>query len=317
MLNCSPHYYPFDTGKYTTSPGLSRLGTQFGNPEADGFVFQLDQNWEHYLTNKQQCSDENIRKYYCKSGEDKQVIASISKFIANELADAYPNEFKLDHCGLQTCLKNKLTGESIIFNENGQLADNSTYVDVLDALAFQIQEDLAIWQATSQGDYMSCIHLCAPNHWSPSDKIGRPFSYVHNPVADMDKLHSKYKPMLNSLIHGSTFVRFAWGLATDTQLNHHPQPPPTIEEPEWHGRYFDADNPQLYVRVERQTLSGFLKEGAVLFTIKTYFEDVNTLNGHRKQQLYSALKSMSEKSIKYKGLSEEYNEILDYLKYAR
>jgi hypothetical protein len=66
-------------------------------------------------------------------------------------------------------------------------------------------------------------------------------------------------------------VRFAWGLSTDTPLNHHPEPPMNILPLQWQGRNFDPNNPRLYLRIERQVIWGLPKYEAVLFVIRTYF----------------------------------------------
>ena len=109
-------------------------------------------------------------------------------------------------------------------------------------------------------------------------------------------------------------MRFAWGLATDQRLNHHPQPPQN-EAGDWEGRRFNAARPELYLRIERQTLSGLADLDAVVFTIRTYFENIGTLrdNPVRCAELTAALRSMGDASLMYKGLAADRAAIVDWI----
>jgi hypothetical protein len=129
----------------------------------------------------------------------------------------------------------------------------------------------------------------------------------------MAQMLRHYRPMLEAIVKKGSFQRFAWGVATDTQLNHHPTPPPNVSLDTWHGRSFDEQNPELYVRVERQTLTGFQEENAILFTIRTYFLDVKKLEKTHILALYQAIKGMSEQSQIYKGVKEKKEKILNWL----
>lgn len=313
ILEEPAHYFPFATRQYSTAPGLHRLGTDFGNGLADNRIFQLDEQWQIYRNNKETCRKENPEKYYCRQDERIESRSRVCQFIINQLLKNYPSLFNQEQDGKAHEFRNRLSEETIRFDQAGNLLYPDHYTDLLDALAFQIQEDFAIWQKKCDKDWMSTIHLSAPNHWAPSEKIGRPFSSVHQPVADMGRMRKRYQPMLKSLMKGGSFVRFAWGLSTDTRLNHHSVPPPGTDPHAWEGRSFNPDHPILFVRTERQTLTGFPEEEAVLFTIRTYFENVNSLNATQKFQLRQALKSMSQDTLEYKGLARDYDKLLSYL----
>lgn len=307
------HYYPFASGSYSTAPGLHKLETDFGNGALDRQLFQLDQNWFHYHHNKLACREESIHKYYQEHKLSPEAGFLAAKFILRHLLQDYPRFFVLDNHHHEAHLKNILSGEIIVFNRHNHTMISSGYINLLDALVSQIQEDVAIWQLEDDCDFMSLIHLCAPNHWAAEDKIGKAFSTVHAPVADMSRMKVRYKPMLHSLTRAATFVRFAWGLATDRRLNHHPHSPEGVKPELWQGRQFDPEHPQLWVRVERQTLSGLLEGKAVFFTIRTYFEKVAELSKVQQTALVRALHSMSAESLKYKGLTAQLDMINQYL----
>ncbi|MEK6476647.1 DUF3445 domain-containing protein [Catalinimonas sp. 4WD22] len=306
-------YYPFSSGVYSTAAGLHKLTTDFGNGEADHRIFQIDAAWAHYRQNKEQCRAENLQKYVRTDSLPEDTCQEVCAYMIQQLLSTYPALFLLKNQQSESYLSCKLSKETLIYDHNFQLLGDTGYQSLLDALAFQVQEDIAIWQWDGKQDQMSLIHLCAPNHWAPADKIGKPFSDVHLPVAGMEKRRKRYQPMLQSLIKGGKFVRFAWGLSTDKRLNHHPEAPPGWEEETWKGRHFDPENPLLFVRIERQTLSGFPKANAVLFTIRTYFEEVNALKENHRKALLKALCSMSSSSLKYKGLNDDVENIKAYL----
>lgn len=110
-------------------------------------------------------------------------------------------------------------------------------------------------------------------------------------------------------------VRFAWGLSTDTRLNHHPLPPIGITAEQWQGRQFNAQHPQLYLRIERQIVWGFPTVDAALFTIRTSFRDCSKLkqDPELNSQLASAIRSMSPAALDYKELSASKDAILTWL----
>ena len=151
-------------------------------------------------------------------------------------------------------------------------------------------------------DWLAAIHLCAPNHWAAEDKVGKPFNVVHAPVPGMEKTMPHYFKMLQSVIQKGPFTRYAWGIATDNRLNHHPEAPPGINKQQWQGRAID-EHSQLYIRTERQNLVGFPQVNAFMFTIRTYFYEVTQLNNNEKKALWSAVRGMSEEALAYKGLT--------------
>ncbi len=314
MLLATPAtYLPFLSGKYSVSPGLKSLEVDFGNGSIDQRIFQIDRDYSRFMQNKQACRKEGIAKYYHQSDELAQTLRAINQSIAQQLVSEYPSYFSYQHSQGVSELKNHLRDTVVRWNAQEQLLGNNQYQSAFGALAGQVPEDLAVWQLSDQRDYLSTIHLCAPNHWAPAEKVGQPFSAIHEPVAGMDKLRGNYRPMLSSLLQPKTRVRLAWGLSTDDRLNHHPEPPPDWNSEGWMGRSFDTDNPKLFVRVERQTLTGFPEVNAVLFTIRTYFTDVRDLVTSERQALIKALNSMSEATLRYKGLLNDRDKVAQWL----
>ena len=314
-LNSPCHYFPFRKGIYEVVPGLQPLGTDFGNGKKDSNIFQIDQEFHSYHQNKETCRKEGIKKYVHFDEFNGDISQKIVKFCLERLVKEYPKVFHLKNGkNNQKIFQNLLTKEELIFNKEFSL-NSSHYLNAFDALAFQVQEDLAVWclDFKSKRNWLSAIHLCAPNHWSPREKIGKDFRKVHAPVANNEKIIRPAPSLVEAMVFKGPFVRFVWGLATDRRLNHHPDPPKGEDQKEWRGRVFDPKNPTLFVRIERQTLFGFSKVGASLFTIRTYFLDCKDLSKNDQQKLTLAIKSMNEDEKKYKGLDRDFGSIINWL----
>jgi dimethylamine monooxygenase subunit A len=299
-------YFPPERGRYDVAPGLSRFGRDFGNGPADANVFQVDCRFRTYRDARLRARAERLSKYYRTHDLHPAVAATVTRFIARRLAAEHPRLFALSERTDEVTLGCDLTGETLGFDALMRLREAMAsnvvppYADALDALACQMQEDLAI--VSTRGDdrhWLSAIHLCFPNHWAAGDKIGRTFADVHAPVAGMGPMNARQVEFVRAMIAATDgLVRFAWGVTTDDRLNHHPEPPPDVLAEAWRGRAFDPANSRAFVRVERQTIWGFPDAGAALFTIRTYFVDVADVRQDKSQrsQLVAAIESMSPAS---------------------
>jgi hypothetical protein len=292
-------YLPFLTGTYSTAPGLSPMSKAEGKEQ---FVFQIDDNYDHYIENKLACLKENIHKNFYEERLSSTTATAVNRYLVQQLLQEYPNQFKLQPSGNQFELINLKTDEHLFWRTDWKEIESEKYVSLLDGLCSQVQEDLAVVQLENENDYLTAIHLCSPNHWAPGDKTGKPFYAVHAPVPEMERTLLHYKKMLLSIVNSSSpMTRFAWGVATDKRLNHHPEPPSGINPIDWWGRQHD-NKTTCYVRSERQNLVGFSEVNAFLFTIRTYFYPIKELTRNEKEKLLSAIKSMSPASLRYKGL---------------
>jgi hypothetical protein len=293
-------HLPFLSGTYTTTPGLSPMGkSDAGAPSA---VFIIDDAYDHALANKQVCRDEDIRKYYCEARVDATTLNHVNHYIAVTLAKEHPQHFTLQQLNDTHVLLNRKTEKQIGWNNQG-LEEGTPYASTFDALCSQVQEDIAVFQLKDDEDWLTAIHLCAPNHWDPREKIGRPFHHIHAPVPEMERTLKHYPTMLNTIVTRGAFTRYAWGVATDTRLNHHPIAPENVDHDFWYGRKAEKESPRFYVRTEQQHLIGFKEVNAFLFTIHTYFYEVDSLTMEEKKQLLAAVQSMSPATLAYKGLT--------------
>ena len=119
------------------------------------------------------------------------------------------------------------------------------------------------------------------------------------------------------MIHKGPFVRFIWSFVTDKRLNHHPTPPPGADPVIWRGRTFNEfQYTPFYFRIERQVTYGFPEVEASLFTIGVTFLSGHEVrnNPHQRDQLISALESMTPESRVYKGVAGCFDQLIAWLK---
>jgi len=280
---------------------------------AEDKIFQIDTEWRQYHHAKMAARAERMDKYVCSHQLDPATESHAIVYILNQLVREYPEQFELSHSYNDTGLYCRLSDEQLRFDQSLQLLNNSKYQNALDALCCQVQEDIAIVERRKLKDFISYLHLCLPNHWAAQDKIGQSFIDAHLPVPGMDKINRQAPKLIETLTHEGPFERFAWGIATDKRLNHHPMPPDGFEQTEWQGRRFNPDEPELYLRIERQTTIGLPEVGSFIFTIRTYHRPVNTLSSDELTILKHAILTMPDTVRTYKGLHRQSEEICGYL----
>lgn len=310
-------YIPFDSGAYKVAPSLIPLEKPLGNGPADKRVFQLDREFEANLKNTHEARADDLAKYYGVAELSPSVQAAVFSYMIRQLHTEHPRLFTVEDVTGGLRMRCALTGESLLFDPSFNLLPESDgdYTSSLDALASQVQEDLAIVRVENGRDWLAALHVTAPNYWDPSEKLGKSFVDIHAPVAGIESLNRSAPTLIAAMIKNARYQRFAWGLTTDRRLNHHPNPPAAFDgtPSEWHGRTFNPKDPELYVRIERQVIIGFEDVSAFLFSIRPYFLDCATMHPKHRSALHSALNSMTSVSRIYKGLERSVNQIMQWL----
>jgi hypothetical protein len=242
-----------------------------GLSRSEGKIFDVDEHYHEYIKNKKRCRNEDINKYFCLSDYRKETSDAVNSFLRSRMAVEYP-DIKIGSSDFDT-------------------------------ICSQLQEDVAVIQLDGENDWLAAIHLCSPNHWDPRSKIGEPFDAIHTPVPEIGRTVKNYMVMLKMIVDKEPFTRFAWGIATDNRLNHHPEPPTGYDADEWAGRRVVDDSTGFFVRVEKQHLIGLKEVNAFIFTIRTYFYDVKELSNEEQAALAKAIRSMTAASLEYKGMN--------------
>ncbi len=274
-------YTPWRSGRFTIGVGLRAPTTPHIFLGGDGLA--------RLLENKAQVRRERLAKYYPPHHDlSSEELAHATNYLRGQiLAAGLPIKTHIDGPGFR---------------------------DDLDQLACSVAEDIALWKRDDEKDWLAALHLCAPNHWSPEEKIGKSFLPVHAPVPKIAPVAQIALKLFDQILERGLQERLAWGVATDDRPNHHPAPPVGVAPSEWQGRSFDEASPRLFARVERQTVSPVPHTRLIVFTIRTYFVDVRTLSREDRDLMSLALDSMDEEILRYKGLFHDRPLIQRWLK---
>lgn len=275
-------FSPWSSGRFTVGVGLRAIP---GAP-----VFLCDSQFSHYRQNKARVRTENLEKYYPQNVglTDGELAATVAHL--NQIA------------GREGIAQARL------------LPDEVPFRDGFDEFCCRVQEDVSIWKQDHGREWLAAIHLAAPNHWSPAEKIGQSFVDSHLPVPKIAPIAMIAGKLFQQGLERGVQERLAWGVATDDRLNHHPLPPNGVPLSDWHGRSFDPENPRLFARVERQTLFPVPGHQLLVFTIRTFFVDVATLPAEEKLLIDACIGSMSEDILLYKGLAADRDAIRAWLR---
>ncbi len=322
-MPAAPVYRPFLEGTYTVSAGLFRLGTQPVPWREDGaaetHIFATDASWPHFAHSKWAAHRRGLHHYAGEANLSPGLRGAALTFVARTLAAESGGAMTWDG---RTFRNLRLGWEAALDLQRGSVDDLRRFdapqstlrgtlepVGVLDFLGLNAAEDLAVIarDPVTGRDWLAAAHVLSPGHWDPRDKLGRDFVAVHGPVAGAERMNATAPRLVEAVIQRGPFLRFAWGLTADDRLDHHPDlkaPPPAT---------FDPDH--TFVRVERQTLTGFPDHHGALFTIRPYLYPLRRAVREAAQAhaLARALRSMTPAQRTYKGLGTILPQLLIWL----
>jgi hypothetical protein len=296
-LAAPPRYCPWQRNADSLDTGLYRFGHDFGNGAMDGHLFQFDQLFAEYRQNLVANRAEPLGRYICEQDLSAELQQCINRFVIERLHREHPPYFRHSEQNRIISLSCLLTGETLRFSRHGELVDHNSaitppYLNGLDALASQCQEDFAILQREHNGDYrVKALHLNCPNHWGADTRIGMNFEQLHAPVPGFAQRHTQTKKLLDGLLQRGPYTRFVWGMTDNRQLNQHPA----------HVARQDSSGNDLQLRIERQVLWGFPEQAALLFTIRTLFLAAAELDRGEQDSLCTAIVDMPTALLEYKA----------------
>ncbi len=319
-------YRPFLNGVYTVSAGLFRLGVQAIPWREDGaaetHTFALDDDYKRFVVSKWAAHRRALHEYAGEANLSPELRESALKFTARTLAAESGGAMTWDG---QTFRNSLLGWEARLDLRWGSLEDLRCFdaplaglrgdlqpTGALDFLGLNASEDLAIIardphpELQTGRDWLAATHVLSPERWDPRGKLGWDFVAVHTPVAGSGPMNATASRLVDAVIGRGPFVRFAWGVAPDDRLDHHPS---TVEA----LAPFDPDT--AFVRVERQTLTGFPAAHGALFTIRPYLYPLHLAaqTPAQARALAAALRTMTSEQQSYKGLRGVMPDLLIWL----
>ena len=309
---------PYIPTEYSVKPGIKKLG--------DEKHFIIDELLPVYKNEKQDARAENLSEYYLERGEckkwgfseiqqanQKHLMRNVSFWMAEQLSKEYKHIsfFSEDNYYV---FDNEITGETVYVDEDLQVMQITkspictcakqcsgckypapTYVNLFDAICSQIQEDVCVMQH----DRLVSAHVCLPSWWSPREKMMMSMAEMHQNVPGMST--TAYEHIWNACLHKGPYIRYNWTLTSSPVLNQHPSK--NI------GKEFDKD--ELFLRIERQVLTGFPMTQTVVFLIRTFVADIKTLAKEQRNTLAEVINKMNNEEISYKGLDKD--KIISYI----
>lgn len=179
-------------------------------------------------------------------------------------------------------------------------------------LELAFEEDFALLDGASTTLPWLCV--CVPSHWAPEEKLGQPFTAVHAPVADNQRLLAAASHLLQLATGGERWERSVWTLSPSGRHDQHPVRQPRAAWPATPDPQAFAQ--QCFLRSERQTffpLQG--GSGQAVFTIRVMLQPLAAAVQTRAeaQRLHDALASMSEAVLAYKNLAPARARLLAWL----
>lgn len=211
-------------------------------------------------------------------------------------------------------IDNLFTGES--FN----IVQRPLAEDPMIISARLIQDDLALMFEKPDGQYyLLAGAILLAGFWRLQDKFGMPLSEIHS-SGDVPQFREKLeKGMMNffrrikpedPVLRNNYFLQvddeLAWSYSIGSEDS---------DGISWNTAEKNRAIEHHYFRSERQSLRRLPRSGAVVFTIRTYFEPVAEIakEPYVPGRLASAIRSWGDDVSRYKG-KEKYEEVLlEYL----
>jgi hypothetical protein len=163
-----------------------------------------------------------------------------------------------------------------------------------------VQEDLCLMEARRDEWILTAASVCFPSRWRLADKIGCGLDAIHGPVPGYStSLAAPTAAFFDRLRAERPVWRLNWTLIDAPDLH---QPDPSSRQPAAPGG--PAEVPDLWFRVERQTLRRLEQTGAVVFTIRTYvaaLADLAAAHPEVVTALRDTLPTVPAETLAYKG----------------
>lgn len=166
-------------------------------------------------------------------------------------------------------------------------------------LAPHIAEDFVIHRKDNEQDFMSFGAVMLPTGWRPDEKIGQSFRDIHGPIPEMEL--SQSEALVDAMISAGPFERYVWGVRFSDRKNDHPDQPKVG---------WNAESPQVWIKLERQVTVGFPAHAATLFLIRQSLIPPDEID---RPALAKTLRAMSDAQLAYKGILSEIDPLLEWL----
>ena len=142
-----------------------------------------------------------------------------------------------------------------------------------------VQEDLCVMERAGEEHILTGACLCFPASWSLSEKIGRPLTGIHTPVASYDgDIARRVQRMFDAIRVEQPLWRMNALVYVD----------PSLHQPRREADPRTDRRGGVYLRAERQCFVKLPQTRAVVFSIHTYVVRTETLTQAERDGLVEA-----------------------------
>ncbi|OAA37820.1 hypothetical protein ISF_09905 [Cordyceps fumosorosea ARSEF 2679] len=248
---------------------------------------------------------------YVDNAVTREACFEVLEELAKYLTARYPKIFQCS----DGSLANTLTGETFEYPA-------TTPTEALTTAAKLVQDDLVLMIENDDGNYhLDAGAVCLPGFWRLSDKFRMSLDTLHIETKVphyQEKLQKSMNRFFKTMRPENAVVRNNFFIQLDDGLH-------------WSHRMGDQDGKDvaswatansagvtvkdLYFRSERQTLRRLPRSGALMFTVRTYFEPITAVaeEPHVPGRLAEAIEQWDETVSTWKGKHHWADILLPYL----
>lgn len=275
---------------------------------------------EHYATEvalKRRLLTDCPAYYYQSQPGHEAAQWDVLELVLTSAARTKPDAFTLRQDGDHWYWQNRLLNEEIKFT----FGDPATLPhEPLDWVGRQLQEDLLV--LAREETQLVAGQLCFGNGWCLDEKMGLPFWEIHAPITPIPALEPMMRAaqkLMERVPVGRPVWRLNWSLKLSDQLDMTSRHTPALDQLLADGLPNltpDTIGQQLFLRIERQTLTRLPRSGTVLFGIHTYQNRLDLELAERPDgaaRLARVLETAPLALLDYKGITPFLEPLLKYL----
>ncbi|WP_338877087.1 DUF3445 domain-containing protein [Spirosoma sp. SC4-14] len=290
-----------------------KMGT-ISMTDADRLI-EVDADYQSDVARKRALLDEYPRYYFQALPHSETAQWDAVTLILNKLIRSYPEWFSLKQTGTNWLWQNRLLNEETSFRPG---IIDSLPLAPLDWVGRQVQEDLVVLS----GNDITLIagQLCFGNGWCLDEKIGLPFWQIHAPIVPIvEPMMVASQKLMQRLPAERPVWRLNWSIKHTDQLDmtcRHTESLNQLLADQLPTMTVETISKQLYLRIERQTLTRLPNSGAILFGIHTYQNRLDRELAERPEaarQLLNVLRTTPPAMIAYKGIAHYLPVLINYL----
>ncbi|KAL4769373.1 hypothetical protein BDW60DRAFT_218958 [Aspergillus nidulans var. acristatus] len=255
--------------------------------------------------------DFNEHIKYVDNEVTKHACFELYEELVQYLVHRYPKVFRLS----ANTVHNALTGETFRFPAQSPS-------EALSSSALLVQDDFVIMVENDDGHYhLDAGAVCLPGFWRLREKFRMSLDTLHFEAAVphyAEKLQKSMNRFFKTLPAARPVVRNNYFIQLDDGLHwsHRMGDQNGTEVASWATANSEGLTVnEIHFRSERQSLRRLPRSGAIVFTVRTYFEPITTIarEPHVPGRLAEAIRNWDETVSKYKGKTHWEHILLPYL----